>query len=291
MITKTLYSIPFMLCLATGQSFAQYQWSDDVGGNLNIPPKEYNPHFHGYGSTGQVIYNKIDLQDGRTMYIDNAPLYDNQGNYIATAKESGIGYYDGKKDGGLIAGAITKIKIDGKDRQVMYAWSVNVEEGGRTSGWVRTNEFTPKDDIRDIQQSIKEVRKSLLPSDLENRSYKQNTVGRATLPAEAEEWYIVPGRDPSKTQGKAKYYFTRDNLISGLKNIPETGSQRFGVSHDHIPRLSKFYTDRSVDIVELPIYEPNKTKASPYKLRLAWGYSINSSGRKWYSWINADALK
>ena len=61
-----------------------------------------------------------------------------------------------------------------------------------------------------------------------------------------------------------KYYFTRDGLISGLKNIPETGSQRFGVAHDVIPAGSKFYKDRSVDVIELPIYEPNKTKASPY---------------------------
>lgn len=279
-------------CLFAGEVFANNPWSDDVGGDYNIPPKEYNEEFHGYGSTGNIIYNKIDLQNGTDMWINGGNLYDNQGNEIGTVIPSLIGAINGGddgRDGGIIAGAITKIEIDGIDVQVIFAWSVNIEEGGRKSGWVIANDFTPKNDIRDILQDNKSTRLGFIEDLLEDARYVEKTVTTATLPSEAEEWYLQPGRDGNA--GKAKYYFTRDGIISALKNIPETGSQRFGVAHDAIPVGANFFVDLDVDEVELPIYPTSSSSQSAYSLKLVWGYAVNSSGRKWYSWVNSETLR
>ncbi len=267
------------------------KWREAPGGVFNLPPKLYNPKFHGFGSTGQKIYNKIDLQDGRVMKIKKTQLYDNQGNVIATAIPSGVGYHKDQKDGGIVAGAITQMLINGRKTEVMYAWSVNIQPKGRASGWVPTQSLWPARDIRKIQLDIRRKRESLLPGQLHSRVYTPMTVVSATLPKEAAEWYVTPGRDAKKNQGKAKYYYTRDGLISGLKHVPVTQAQRFGVAHDHIPVGATFHWDESVPTVERPIYKPSSKKPSKYVLKVAWGYVENNAGLRWYSWINADALK
>ena len=265
-------------------------WEEAPGGVLNLPPRLYNPRFHGYGAAGQKIYNKIDLQDGREIRIKRARLYDNQGNPLGVAVPSGVGRVEGRKDGGVVAGAITELMIGGRKTEVMYAWSVNVEAGGRLSGWVRTKDFWPAADLRRIQRKIKGDRQALLPSDLGRRTYQEAVVVAAELPAEAAEWYVTPGRDAKKNQGKAKYYFTRKGLISGLKHVPVTGVQRFGVAHDHLPVGAPFFVDTSVPPVVRPIYKPGSKKPSKYELKVVWGYAVNNAGVKWFSWINADAL-
>ena len=287
LLLVALFCLPCSLALAAPLD----NWREAPGGAFNLPPKLYNPKFHGYGSAGQKIYNKIDLQDGRVMKIKKTRLYDNQGNVIATAVPSGVGYHKDQKDGGIVAGAITQMLIDGRKTEVMYAWSVNIEPKGRASGWVPTESLWPAQDIRKIQLGIRGKRKSLLPRQLNRRRYTPMTVVSATLPKEAAEWFVTPGRSAKKNQGKAKYYYTRDGLISGLKHVPVTQAQRFGVAHDHIPLGATFHWDESVSIVSRPIYQPNSKRPSKYALKVAWGYAENNAGVWWYSWINADALK
>lgn len=287
LLLLALFCLPCSLALAAPLD----NWQKAPGGVFNLPPKLYNPKFHGFGSTGQKIYNKIDLQDGRVMKIKRTRLYDNQGNVIATAVPSGVGYHKNQKDGGIVAGAITEMMIGGRKTEVMYAWSVNIEPKGRASGWVPTETLWPAKDIRRIQIEIRRKREALLPRQLDRRRYTPMTVVSATLPKEAAEWYVTPGRDAKKNQGKAKYYYTRDGLISGLKHVPVTGAQRFGVAHDHVPVGATFHWDKSVPTVSRPIYKPKSKTPSKYKLKVAWGYVENNAGVRWYSWINADALK
>jgi len=265
-------------------------WCDDVGGIFNPPPVEFNPTYHGYGSTGQVVYNKLDLQTGETMYIGNAKLYDSQGNFVATAKESGLGYYDETKDGGLIAGSLSYVEIDEEAVLMTYAWSVNIEEGGRTSGWVDVDALTPRDDIVNILSETQDAKYELYEDAHLHDNYEPFMVQEAYLPDYMAEYYLDPDRDASKTQGKAKYYYTREGRISGLINIPETGSQRFGVAHDTIPVGAPFYRDMNVDMVEVLIHPPSSSVPEDHSLLLIWGYSETSAGDKIYSWINYRAL-
>ena len=73
-------------------------WQSADGGIFNPPSEIFNTEFHGFGSTGQVIYNKIDLQNGKTMYVqDGTPMHDSDGNVTSTAIGSGVGYVDGEK--------------------------------------------------------------------------------------------------------------------------------------------------------------------------------------------------
>lgn len=294
-----------ILCFSTTQVFATsfYKpspsqayntsyWTNNDGGIFNVPPEEYNPTYHGYGSSGQVVYNKIDLQTGAAMEIaGDTALHDNRGNKIGTARPSKIGYYDGQRDGGIIAGAVTKLKIGGTTTEVAYVWSVNIKEGGRKSGWVDINKLTPTADIRAILVQTAHNQTNLILSNLQQGQYTAKTVQAAYLPSEAAEWYLTAGRDASKAAGKAKYYFTRDNLISGIKNIPETGRQRYGVAHDVAPTGATFYMDKRVPQVSLDIFPPSSTTPSGHKLKLVWGYFNNNASRKVFSWVNADALR
>ncbi len=278
--------------LLAGESFAENHWSSDVGGNFNIPPKEYNPNYHAYGSYGQKIYNKIDLQNGNNMQITGGKLYDNQGNVIGTAKDSVIGSINGGadgRDGGIIAGGITKMVINGNIKRMIYAWSVNITEGGRKSGWVELGNFKPRNGIRKILQRNVDKRLALIQDSLNDADYAPKVVKSATLPSEAEEWYLTPNR--TGNAGKAKYYFTREGLISGLKNIPETGSQRYGVAHDAAPIGTVFQMDRNVDEVHLNIYKPDSSTPTQYSLKLVWGYFKNNANKRIYSWVNSAALR
>lgn len=276
-------------CLLVGQSFAYNYWSNDVGGDFNVPPKEYNYEYHGYGSTGRTIYNKIDLHNGQAMQITGGNLYDNQGNIIGIAKPNMIGYYNGVRNGGIIAGAITQLRINGKKKRVIYAWSVNIEGGGRKSGWVLAKNFSPKSEITNILKQNKKDRLALIKDKLQEADYERMIVKAAYLPSKAAEWYLMAGRDSNA--GKAKYYFTRDGLISGIKNIPETGHQRYGVAHDSAPIGAYFYKDKNIDEVKIDIYKPNGSSPTDYSLKLVWGYFVNNAGKKWHSWINSAALR
>ena len=290
-----LFLIVFLLSAAAHPGSAPAapidNWKDAPGGLFNLPPKLYNPTYFGYGSAGQEIYNKIDLHDGRVIRIEKTPLYDNQGNVIGEAVPSEVGYTKGNKDGGVVAGAVTRLIINGKKTDVMYAWSVNVASGGRASGWAPVRAFWPARDLGRIQVGILKSRTALLPRGLQRRTYTPMTVVSADLPAAAAEWYVTPGRAAHKNQGKAKYYFTRDGLISGLQHVPVTGVQRFGVAHDQIPLGATFQWDESVPTVSRPIYQPDSDQPSEYELKVVWGYAENNAGIRWYSWINADALQ
>lgn len=274
------------------QTYNTSYWTSNDGGIFNVPPEEYNPTFHGYGSRGQVVYNKIDLQTGAPMYIaNNAALYDNQGNQIGTARDSKIGYHDGTRDGGIIAGAVTRLRINGRSTEVAYAWSVNIKEGGRKSGWVDINKLSPTAAIRAILVQTAHNQTNIMLKDMQQGQYSAKTVQAAYLPSQAAEWYLTAGRDASKAAGKAKYYFTRNGLISGIKNIPETGRQRYGVAHDVAPIGASFYMDKRVPQVSLDIFPPSSRTPSGHKLNLVWGYFKNNTGRKVFSWVNANALR
>lgn len=262
---------------------------DYPGGWRNPYSLLFNEEWHGYGSTGQTIYNKIDLQDGRTMSFERTPLYDNNGDYVAEAWASDIGYVDGEKDGGFPAGGIADIKINGVVTKCVYAWSVNTVEGGRTSGWAPISAFTPAKDIQTIQETIRERIEEIIPPD-DGRIYAKKTVVSGGLASEAAEWFIVPDRAASKTQGKAKYYFERDGYLTVMMNIPEGSRQRYGVAHDIAPVGKTFYMDLTEPEVELPIFAPDTSTPSKYTLKMVWGYFVTSAGDRIYSWANRDNL-
>ena len=275
-------------------SFAQYYWEDETGGIYNIPSVEFNPVYTGYGSDGDLIYNKIDLQTGQTMQIVNSvPLYDHLGNEIATAWASPIGWdHENEfRDGGIIAAAITEIQIGSTTHTMVYAWSVN-SNLGRQSGWIKLSDLSPSNLIEEILLDNKAARMNILRNGgIGHATYEESSVGEAYLPAYAEEYYLDPGRDASYTAGKARYYYTKeDGYNSGLINIPETGRQRYGVAHVGIPINDKFFWDRSVPRVNVSIYPPSSTTPINHKLRLAWGYTLTSAGDKIYSWVNERAL-
>ena len=280
-------------CLLPGSINAQY-WASETGGIFNIPSEEYNSRFHGYGSLDNVIYNKIDLQTGQTMQIANAPLYDCLGNQVAVAHSSAIGRDHNNndfRDGGIIAASLAEIKVGNTTHTMAYAWSVNIEAGGRMSGWVKITDLSPSNTIKNILSDNKNGRMAILTTGgINNATYNEHRVVSVSLPAYAEEYYIVSGRDASKTAGKAKYYFTRDNYISGLKNIPETGRQRYGVAHNNLPTGAMFYRDMGQSAVSLNIYAPSSSAPISTKLVLVWGYTVTSAGEKVYSWINEATL-
>lgn len=291
---KHVFLLPILaLSLGSAPAFSDYSWEDDDGGIFNIPPVEYNPYYYGYGSSGQTIYNKIDLQTGESMYISNDVwIVDNQGSYIATAETSPIGWdHDLEtRDGGIVAGAITEININGTDYTMAYAWSVNTTDGGRTSGWINTEKLSPNTDIVSILWETRTDRLALIQDDIDEGDYTPYTIVETTLPSWAEDYYLDPDRDASYTAGKAKYYYSRDEYLTGLKNIPETGSQRYGVGHDMIPLGATFYRDMNVDRVNVYIYPPSSSDPINHKLRLVWGYMETSAGWKIYSWVNERAL-
>ena len=285
-----------LVILSSTQAFAasDYWWEEDDGGIFNIPPVEYNPTYYGYGSTGNTVYNKVDLQNNESMYITKETLlYDNQGNKIATAEASVIGWNhdEEERDGGLVAGAITKVEVNGKDYTMAYAWSVDITDGGRTSGWIKTSKLSPKNDIKDILWETREDRLAIIQDDIDAGDYEAYTLVETTLPSWAEEYYLDPDRDESYTAGKAKYYYTRDAYLTAIKNIPETGSQRYGVGHDMLPIGVTFYRDMNVDRVNVNIYPPSSEDEINHKLRLVWGYIETSAGWKVYSWVNERALE
>ena len=265
-------------------------WEDDPGGIFNPPPVVYNPTYFGYGSYDNVTYNKIDLQDGRAMQMERTNLYDNTGQYIADAWASGIGRVDGERDGGLIAGSIYKFVIAGEEKWMTYAWSVNTKEGGRQSGWIDVAALTPYTEIFSILSQTKRDRLALFEGRIEHADYKEYTLQESRLPAYMEEYYLDPYRSASYTAGKAKYYYTRDNLLTLLKNIPETGSQRYGVGHDIAPVGSSFFRDMTVEPVPVSIYAPSSGDAESHTLNLVWGYARTSGGDLIFSWINERAL-
>ena len=142
--------ILFINFFVFSQISAQYYWEDEEGGIFNIPAVEYNPTYTGFGSDGDLIYNKIDLQTGETMQIvRNASLYDHTGREIATAWKSAIGWNReiNFRDGGIIAAAIADVKVDGTTHKMVYAWSVNSNAGGRISGWMKLSDLSPSNDI------------------------------------------------------------------------------------------------------------------------------------------------
>lgn len=280
--------------LSSSLSFASYTWDDDSGILFNQPSKKFNATYYGYGSSGQTVYNKIDLQDGRMMTIQGGrSLYDNQGNIIAETVEdtSVIGYYNGTRDGGLVPGSFAKIRLsNGKTQRMTYAWSVNVAGGGRASGWVRIKRLAPKRDINSILKQTQKDKQALWDEEHLHSNYQSYTVEDAALPSYMEEYYLDPGRDASYTAGKAKYYYTREGRITGLMNIPETGSQRYGVGHDVASAGTTFYRDMNIARIDVKIYPPSSYDESDHKLQLVWGFFETSAGSKVFSWVNKRAL-
>ena len=289
-----------VLAISVGTSNAyDSNWQSADGGIFNPPSEIFNSEHHGFGSTGQVIYNKIDLQNGKTMYVqDGTPMHDSQGNVITTAIGSGVGYVDNQKDGGLIAGSITRMEIGGEVVDATYLWSVNVREGGRASGWVdidaleTPNDPSVNDDIREVLAQQHRDRLAIFEDALSPASaYQAFQVQETSLPAYMEEYYVVANRDADKTQGKARFYYTRDNgTLSPQMNIPETGSQRFGVGNGLVTAGETFHRDMTVDAVDVLIYPPESSIPEDHTLQLVWGFIEFAEGEVVHSWINARAL-
>ncbi len=298
-LSKVLQLSVIGMTLCSTFATAGKWWEGGVGGIFNIPAVAYNEVFHGYTSyrvDGEFlpIYNEIDLQTGETMWIDSDTLlYDTQGRVIDSAVISPLGFNHElqERDGGLVAGAITKINVNNAEYTMAYAWSVNTGNGNnRTSGWIKTSKLYPKDDIKNILWNTREARLDLIQDEIDDGNYVEHSVVETVLPSWAEEYYLDPDRDANKTAGKAKYYYTRDGYLTLIKNIPETSNQRFGVGHDIIKAGDKFYVDTNVDRVNVNIYPPASSSEINHKLRLVWGYSVTSAGWKIYSWINERAL-
>jgi len=173
---------------------------------------------------------------------------------------------------------------------MIYLWSVNVKQGDRASGRVKTSKLSPKNDIKDVLNNQKSNRLALFDKQHEHNNYQAFKTQEYFLPTHMEEYYLDPDRSASYTAGKAKYYYTRRNLNSGLMNIPETGKQRYGVAHDLAPPGATFYRDMNVDRVNVNIYPPSSSEAQNHKLRLVWGYYETSAGHRIYSWVNERTL-
>lgn len=270
-------------------SARELEYEKAPGGYRNPWPKLYNKDHPGQGSKGQRIYNKMQIP-GKTMSIKETAIYDNQGNVRGTAVASEVGYVNGKRDGGVNAGSIAQIKIEGVDTTCVLMFTLNIKEGGRMSGWVALSSLSPSEEIEKIQREIKSRLLKIRPSD-KGRKYETKEVIDFTLPKEAEEWYLMAGREKHKSQGKAKYYFTRRGCLYGLVNIPETGSQRYGVTYDVAPVGAIFHQDVIEPMVSVDIYPPSAEKPSSYKLQLVYGYFQTSSGEKRHCWTNVKCLK
>lgn len=310
--TMFLPAVAFLLGTYGGSAVAQnFDWADEPGGVFNIPSVEFNPDYYGWGSYGfgersGIRYNKVDMHVGsdnpveNTMYIENenqAQLYDNNGYKIALAWQSPIGYNHvlGERDGGLAAGGITQIKEedDGRTYTMVYVWSVN-SQLGRQSGWMKISDLTPDTEIARILNQNKAKRDEILSANGANGSggYEENVVVEAYLPDDKYDYYVTAGRTGSA--GRARYYYTDTTpdypYISGLMNIPETGSQRYGVAHDVIRLGTKFYVAKYVDQYELSLY-PENSDNEDGSMTLVFGYAVTSAGEKIYSWINQAALE
>jgi hypothetical protein len=227
---------------------------------------------------------------GAELSIRQTPLYDNQGNVFAIAEASRVGYVDGQRDGGINAGGIATIRINGADTVCVLMFTLKTEEGGRQSGWAPLSSLSPRAEIEKVQRKIK-ARIDQIRPDESHRRYQARTVQEVPLPKEAEEWYLMPGRAAHKSQGKAKYYFARRGHLYGLINIPETGHQRYGVTYDVAPVGSTFFVDRDIAEIKVPIYPPDSTRPSKYALRLVYGYFTTSAGEKRPCWANAACLR
>ena len=303
--TFLLFALSNLLPLS---SFSQ-SWANDNGGVYNIPAEEYNPTYYGYGSTDNSVYNKIDLQNGQKMQINSptsnkAALYDYLGNKVADAWDSPIGRDIGNitnagytfRDGGIIAASIAQIRVGNTNHTMAYAWSVNTQGQGRRSGWIKLSDLTPSNNIKNILESNKNARMNILQAGgINNATYDEYKVISAFLPSTISEYYLDPGRSASYTAGKARFYYTvaEDNghYISGIKNIPETSRQRFGVAHNNLPINAKFYKDRNYPVVKVNIYAPNSYTANSHKLELVWGYTVTGAGEKIWSFVNRRALQ
>ena len=302
------FAAALLLSVGNGTAIAEVTWSDTRGGPFNIPSEEFNPTYYGWGSFGfgtsrGIRYNKVDLHKGgsdkaeKTMYIssdDDVLLYDNSGNIITRAWESPIGWdhVSATRDGGIAAGGITEIKISGVSHTMVYAWSVN-SRIGRQSGWIKLEDLSPTIDISDILTSNKIERDAILRSNgaYGSGTYQEHTVVEAYLPTAKYDYYVTANRSSSNGAGRARYYYTNiDNqYISGLMNIPETGSQRYGVAHDIIALGSTFYVASYANSHNVTLF-PSGSGSSDGSMTLVFGYALTSAGRKIYSWINKAAL-
>ncbi|MEP3481260.1 MAG: hypothetical protein ABJZ55_18615 [Fuerstiella sp.] len=300
-----LYAIPALSLFVLSSALAdktKTRPQDAPGGFRNPWPALYNKEWAGKGSKGQVIYNKL-LIPGKTMRIQETWLYDNQGNPMAKTQASSVGYVAGERDGGINAGCITNLLIDGVKTECVLMFAIDIQRGsgisgegkkerggGRRSGWAPLESLEPRDELLKIQHTIKSRIDKIRPNQRQG-NVKEYTVIDYSLPEEAAEWYVTPGRSAKKSQGKAKYYFTRRGRLYGLINIPESGKQRFGVTYDVAPVGAKFYRDMAEPEVKVPIYAPDSTKPSQYTLPLVYGAFINNAGEKRFCWTNSDCLK
>ena len=171
-----------------------------------------------------------------------------------------------------------------------YAWSVNTKEGGRQSGWIDVRALSPYTDIVNILTQTKRDRLALFEDEAQHTNYEEYALQETRLPDYMEEYYLDPYRSASYTAGKAKYYYTRDGLLTLINNIPETGSQRYGVGHDIAPVGSHFFLDMTVAAVPVNIYPPSSGEAESHTLNLVWGYVKTSAGDSIFSWVNERAL-
>ena len=264
--------------------------AQDAWWKYNLKPVRYNPDCPGAGNSGNTNYNKMQIPGVTQRVKEDTGIYDNQGNLLGEAKEGKIGYYDNRRQGGINSGAITKVRINGVSRDVIYAHAALTVGGGSQSGYIRLNKLTPRSTIEDKQNEIADKIADLLPSQ-NNHSYKKMRVVNKTLPNFAEEYYVTPNRDPSKTAGKAKFYWVRDGVLDGLINLPETGSQRYGVSWDQAPVGSPFWMDEDVDEYVIEVFAPNSSKVSKNaSFRMRYGYFKTNANKKRYCWTNRECL-
>lgn len=272
-------------------------WQDQ-GGIFNPPSEIFNADHAGYGSSGQTIYNKIDLRNGKQMEIEEGTvIHDSEGNVIGIAEGSGIGYYNGERDGGLVAGSLAQMELGNRTVWATYVWSVDIDGKGRMSGWVdvaalgNAADSSVEGEIFDVLKDTHDARIDIFEDELLRGDYEAFEVVDYRLPSYMEEYYLDPDRDPSSLAGKAKYYYTRDGLLTVSMNIPETGSQRYGVGNNIVPEGAVFYRDMNVDRQTVNIYPPSSSDASSHSLRLVWGYFETTAGAKVYSWTNERVLQ
>lgn len=286
---KSLPYVAISILAISGSAFSQNEIDpSEIDNAKNVSMRHLNLH-PGKGSKGQTIYNKIQVP-GKVMSIAETPLYNSMGQQIATARASSVGYVNGVKDGGINAAGICTLIIEGKPTECVYMFSINIKKGGRMSGWAVLSSLTPSVEISELQYNIK-AKVDTQRSTLEKTSYQRKVVIDVTLPKEAAEWYLMANRAASKSQGKAKYYFTKRGHLYGLFNIPESGQQRYGVSCDMMPIGTVFYQDENQAPVAIPVFQPDSSEKTKYVLNLVYGYFVNNNGEKRYCWTNLDCLQ
>ena len=261
----------------------------------NPPPEDFNPDYIGRSSNGDRNPNALQFSGGASVGV--TPLYDNYGNQLTkngrkvVTKSKEVGYYNGRHNGKIHAGAIARIKINGRTENMIYLSAVDVDGPGTYSGWAKVSAMSPAGKTWDLSREVNSRRESskvryTANSGGRNR-YDRMEVENCQVPSSMRDGYIIPNR--SSSAGKVEYYYIRDGVLNGFINLPETGNKRHGVQGSRVRVGESFWRDKDVDDYIQDIYGRNSSRKIG-SFRFTFGYFKTNGGTKIYSWTNRECL-